>query len=257
MRLLRSSLGKLIRRPATVRVFVLLLGLLVLIYLSLGFSAKASPGQASLLKMLAFPDAQGGLAAMLLIFLGMAGAGYAGAVAASEWSWNTLRLALTRGESRVRYVLGLWLAIALLVAVAWAILWTLGVGAIVAAAWIGGVEGADPFGGGNLGRLAVMLAGGAWAVLMEVAIGFAVAFVSRSAVAGIAAVAGLFFLERFAELFAPADVLQFAPISAAENLIAAAGKSGAALGPPLAVTTVYLLVAVAAAGAVARRSEVA
>ena len=40
---------------------------------------------------------------------------------------------------------------------------------------------------------------------------------------------------------------------------AAAGKIGVdpALGLPLAVTTLYLVVAVAAAGAVARRSEVA
>jgi ABC-type transport system involved in multi-copper enzyme maturation permease subunit len=257
MRLLRSSLDKLLRRPATSRVFLVLVAFLVLMYLSLGLTARASPGQASVLKMLAFPDAQAGLAAMLLIFAGMAGAAYAGAAAASEWSWNTFRLALTRGESRVRYVLSLWLAIALLLAVAWVVLYVLGVALIVAAASLGGVQGADPFGGGNLGSLVAMMVGGAWAVLMEVAIGFAVAFVARSAVAGIAAVVGLFFLERFAEMFVPADLLQFAPISAAENLIAAAGKSWAALGLALVVTTAYLLVAVAAAGAVARRSDVA
>lgn len=257
MRLLRSSLGKLLRRPATVRVFLLLLAFLVLIYLALGLSARASPRQDSIRQLLAFPGAQDSLAPLLLLFVGMAGAAWAGAVAASEWSWNTLRLALTRGESRVRYVLGLWLAIALLLAAAWAVLWTLGVGLIVAAASLGGVQVADPFGGGNLGRLAALMAAGAWAVIMEVAIGFAVAFVARSAVAGVAAVAGLFFVERLAQTFVPADLLGFAPIHAAENLITAAGKSGAALGVPLVITTAYLLAAVAAAGAVARRSEVA
>jgi hypothetical protein len=258
MRLLRSSIAKLVSRPATRRVFLLLLGLLALIYLSLGLSARASPGQASIPRMLAFPDAQRGLATMLLIFVGMAGAAYAGAVAASEWSWNTFRLALTRGESRRRYVLGLFTAIALLTVAAWAVLVAFGVGLIVAAASIGGVPGVDPFASG-MGSLWAVGVAGAWAVLMEVAIGFAVAFVARSAVAGIAAVVGLFFLERFAEMFVPADLLGLAPISAAENLLSSATNAAtdAGLAVPLVATSFYLLLAIAGASAVARRSEVA
>ena len=89
MRLLRSSILKIARRPATGRTLLILVAFLALIYISLGLSARsvsdASSG-ASITSMLTFPDAPASLVAMLLIFCGMAGAGYAGVVAGSEWT---------------------------------------------------------------------------------------------------------------------------------------------------------------------------
>jgi hypothetical protein len=261
MRLLRASLLKLVRRPATVRTFLLLVAFLALIYLSLGLTSAGASGTSSksIGSMLAFPDAHTSLAGMLLIFCGMAGAAYAGVVAGSEWTWNTFRVALTRGESRVRYVVVLFLAIALLVLAAWVILYAVGVGLILGATALGGTRAGDPFDPATLGRLWVLVAGGGWAVLMEVAIGFGVAFAARSGVAGIAAVVGLFFAERFAEMFVPADLLRLGPITAAENLVTTAGKTGldGGLLGPLAVTTLYLLLAVGLASVAARQSEVA
>ena len=262
MRLLRSSLLKLTHRPATLRTFLLLVGFLALIYVSLGLSAGAtsdSSSSATIEAMLTFPAASAGLAAMLLIFCGMAGAAYAGVVAGSEWTWGTFRVALTRGESRVRYVVGLFLGIALLALVAWVVLSALGVGLILAAASLGGTQAGDPLDPANLGRLFVLVASGGWAVLMEVAIGFGAAFLTRSQVAGVATVVGLFFAERFAEMFVPADLLRLAPISAAENLITVAGDAGLDVGlaGPLAVTTLYLVAAIGLACVAARRSEVA
>jgi len=262
MHLLRASVLKLARRPATGRTVLVVAVLLVFIYLSIGLSAKATSdatARASLETMLAFPDAYRGLASMLLIFGGMAGAAYAGAVAASEWSWSTFRVALTRGESRVRYVVFLYLAIALLVLVAWLLLYVFGVGLIVAAAALGGLSAGSPLEAASLGQLPLIFAAGGWAVLMEVAIGFCVAFVSRSPVAGIAAVAGLLLVEQVAAALVPADVLRFAPITAASQLVSAAGETAldTSLALPLAVTTIYLLLGIAVAGVVARRSEVA
>ena len=262
MRLLSSSILKLVRRPATRRSFLLLFAFLALIYFALGLSSRGAPdasSRATIVSMLAFPGAQTGLATMLLIFGGMTGAAYGGAVAGSEWSWNTFRVALTRGESRIRYVLGLFVAVALLALIAWIVLFALGVVLILVAGALGGISGGNPVDVVNLGRLAVLVVSGGWAVLMEVAIGFSVAFVARSAVAGIAAVAGLFFVERFAELFLSADLLRFAPITAATNLVVTAGKTGldSGLVLPLAMTTVYLLLAVGLASVVARRSDVA
>ena len=261
MRLLRSSLLKLVRRPATGRTFVLLVAFLALIYVSLGLSSAGTSGASaeSIGAMLAFPDAHASLAGMLLIFCGMAGAAYAGVVAGSEWSWNTFRVALTRGEFRVRYVLGLFLAIALLAVAAWVVLYVLGVVLILSAATLGGTPAGDPFASATVGGLLVLIVSGGWAVLMEVAIGFGVAFAARSPVAGIAAVVGLFFAERFAEMFVPADLLRLGPITAAENLVTTAGKAGldGDLAGPLMVTTLYLVVAIALAAIAARRSEVA
>jgi hypothetical protein len=262
MRLLRASVLKLARRPATRRTLLAVAGLVAFIYLSIGFSARAASdpaARASLEPLLAFPQACGGFAGILLIFGGVAGAAYAGAVAASEWSWSTFRVALTRGESRVRYVVVLFLAIALLVLVAWLLLCLIGVGLILVGAALGGVSAGSPIDASNLGLLSAVIAAGGWAVLMEIALGFCVAFVSRSPVAGIATVAGLYFIEQLAALVIPADVLRFAPITAAAGLVSAAGKSGldASLAGPLAVTTVYMLLAIGAAAAVARRSQVA
>jgi ABC-type transport system involved in multi-copper enzyme maturation permease subunit len=263
MRLVRASLLKLVRRPATLRTLLVMAIVLALLYLTFGMSAGTATNpeaRSANDNMLAFPEAYMSLASMLLAFAGIAGAGYAGTVAASEWSWSTFRAALARGESRVRYVLGLFVAIALLTLVAWLALYVVGIGLILLAATIGGVHAGDPFGLTDLGVVPVLIASGGWAVLMQVGIGFAVSFISRSAVAGIATVVGLVFLEQFAAMLAvPADLLRFAPVTAATSLVKAAGDAGlsATIGVPLAVTTIYLLLTVGMAAAVARRAQVA
>jgi hypothetical protein len=262
MRLVRTSILKLGRRPATGRIFFFLVGMLALIYVSLGLSARGASdasAQTGIGSMLVFPGAHGSLAGMLLIFCGTAAAAYAGVVAGSEWTWNTFRVAIARGESRPRYVLGLFLAVAVLAIAAWLALYVGGIGLIGAAGALSGTSAGDPFEPSRLPTVAVLVVSGAWAVLMEAAIGFTVAFVTRSAVAGIAAVVGLFFAERFGEMFMPADVLRFAPITAAEGLVKTAASTGldAELVLPLIVTTVYLLAAIGVAAVAARRAEVA
>lgn len=261
MRLLRASVLKLGRRPATHRTLLVLAGLLVFIYLAIGLTAATMSdpsARAGLEPLLAFPDAGAGLASMLLVFGGMAGAAYAGAVAASEWSWSTFRVALTRGESRVRYVVVLFLAIALLVVLSWLLLYLFGIGLVLGAATLGGVAAGSPLDPPSADRLLAIVVTGGWAVLMEVALGFCVGFVSRSPVAGIATVAGLYFVEQLAALMAPADVLRFAPITAAVGLVSGAGQMGldGSLAVSFLVTTAYLLLAIAVAAIVAHRAQV-
>jgi hypothetical protein len=167
-------------------------------------------------------------------------------------------VALTRGESRVRYVVVLFLGIALLVVVAWLLLYLFGIGMVLVAATLGGVAAGSPLDPSNLEELLAVVVTGGWAVLMEVAVGFCVAFVSRSPVAGIATVAGLYFVEQLAALVVPVDVLRFAPLTAAGSLVSAAAQTGfdAGLAGPFVVTTTYLFLAIVAAAAVARRAQV-
>jgi hypothetical protein len=78
-------------------------------------------------------------------------------------------------------------------------------------------------------------------------------------VAGVAAMAGLVFIEQLAAVVVPADLLLYAPLAASARLVNVAGTAGfdAALGIPLVVTTAYLVLGVGVAAFVARRSEVA
>jgi hypothetical protein len=259
MRLLRAALLKLVRRPATWRAPLVLAALLGLIYLSIGISASASPeARASVESMLVFPEAYLSFASMLMLFLGIVGAAYAGTVAASEWSWNTIRVALARGESRVWYVTGLFVAIGLLTLVAWLALFVLGIGVILLAASLGGMSAGDLFDLADPAAVPLMIAAGGWAVVMLVGIGFGASFISRSAVAGVALVVGLVFVEQFAAMTSiPAELLSLAPLRAAASLVAASGGAGSAAIGPLVLTTIYLAFAIAVAAASARRAQVA
>ena len=262
MRLLRSSLLKLLRRPATRRTLVILALLLAFIYLAIGASARAAldaQSRESIRATLEFPAAHGSLAGILLIFVGLAGAAYAGLVAGSEWGWGTFRVALARGESRVRYVIGLYVAVGLLALVGWVVLYALGLGLIILGGALGGIPAGNPLDQQDLGRFVALVAGGGWGILMEAAMGFSVAFVTRSPVAGITVMAGLYFVEQFAQLIVTSDIWRLAPITAASSLVSTAGDEGigVALIGPLLVTAMYLFGAIGLACLFARRTEVA
>jgi hypothetical protein len=261
MRLLRASLVKLARRPATSRTLLILVGFVALIYVAIGLSVATMPdpsARESLRSFFVFPDAAAGIASVVLIFGGMAGAAYAGTVAASEWSWNTFRVALTRGESRVGYVTFLLVAIALLAALGWLVLFVVGIGAALVAATLGGFVSVSPLDPTSIDHVGAILLTGGWALLMEVAIGFAVSFVTRSAVAGVATVAALYFIEQLAALVVPVDVMRFAPVTSGSAMVSAAALTGfdVALVGSFLVTSAYIIVAVGAAALVARRAQV-
>ena len=261
MRLLSVSILKLARRPAMFRTALLMLALLALVYLSTAATARSLPGSetAGLKSMFGFPDAYTNLGGMVASFAGLAGAALAGTVAGSEWSWGTFRVAITRGASRASYVSTTVAALAVLVLVGWLMLFAGGTIFVAVGAVVSGLPAGDPANGAALARLPVLLAAGWWAIVMQVAISFAVAFATRSQVAGIVAVVGLMFAEQIATAFlVPADILWFLPITAAGTLIKTAGTLGADsdLLIPLVVTSLYLVAAVVAAALVARRAEV-
>lgn len=261
MRLLTASVRKLVARPASRRTMLVVLGLLVFILVGSGAQAgtiadpEAREGFAALLS---FPDAYTNLSGMLVVLLGIGGAAWAGAVAGGEWSWNTFRLALARGESRVRYVLVTFAAIAGLLLAVSVILFALGVPLVLAGAAMAGIAPGDPVDPAALGRLPLMLAFNWWAILLWAALSFAVAFIARSQVAGIAAVVGLYFVEQSAGLFLPADLVRLAPMTSAADLAARAANLASTpdLIVPLALTTFYLVLAGAALAFVADRTEV-
>jgi ABC-2 type transport system permease protein len=260
--LVGASLIKLVWRPAAVRSLLLLAGLVLFIYVvicALMLQASNPAERVQLEQPLVFPGALESLSGLVVVFAGICGAAFGGIVAGSEWNWNTYRTALTRGESRLRYVIGLFVALALVALVAWLVLYAFGILVVIAAALLTGVSSGNPFDPSILDQHLAVIGAGWWGIFMQTALAFAVSFITRSTVAGVATVMAVIMGELIGIAFIPMNVLQWGPFTASSALVKAAGQSGfdAALVLPLVATTAYVLLAILAAGVVARRAEVA
>lgn len=261
MRLLSVSVLKLAHRPATVRTFAVLAGLLVLVYAGVAVAARtasSTPELGGIEDILRFPGAYGSVAAMLSTIAGIAAAAYGGTIAGSEWAWGTFRVAVARGESRAWYVVGTMAAIAVVLLVAWLLLYGLGLGVVAVAGQAAGVAAGDPLAPGVEAVPSLLVAG--WlSVVMQASIGFAAAFITRSQVAGIAAVVALMLGEQMAGIVVPADVLRLAPLGAGGDLLAQVGRAGLSVQvlAPAAAVVAYMVLAMAVAGLAARRVEAA
>ena len=247
MTLFTAGLRKLIRRPASFITLGLLIGLLALIFLAIGATARqasaAEGGQAALL-LVTFPGAYTLIISFLLGLGGLFAVIYGAAIAGSEWTWGTLKSAVARGESRSRYQLSLFAAIVVLVGVGLLVAFLAGVAVAFIGALLAGVPTTGVSDAAALGTLPELL-GRAWlAVVEEGAIGFAVATLARSQLAGIGVGIGLYFGEQFASIFLP-DVVKYLPFDAASAVVAVSGEGfggGGQLATRLDPNTALLVV---------------
>ena len=190
--------------------------------------------------------------------IGLEGPGlviYGAAIAGSEWGWGTLKNAVGRGESRTRYMLGTFAAIVVMVGVGLAITFVLGVLLAVLAASIAGISTAGLSDADTLNRLPTMVARGWFAVVEQAGLGFAIATLARSQLAGIGAGIAFYFGEGFASIFFP-DVIKYMPFAVARASVNTGGGGfgggnggGGAVGQALEPDTALLLVAVWLVGA--------
>jgi ABC-2 type transport system permease protein len=233
MRLFRSGLRKLVRRMATWVTFGLLTGLLVLILLAVGATANRTGGsaasRAAALTLVTFPAAYDSILAFLLGLGGLFAVIYGAAVAGSEWTWGTLKNAVARGESRSRYTLLSFASIALVIAIGLAAAFAIAVGAAVVAANIAGVPTSGLSDTSTLSRLPEQFVRGALAIIEEGALGFAIATLARSQLAGIGAGIALYFGETFAGIFLP-DIVKYLPFNVATAAVATGTPRGGGFG---------------------------
>jgi ABC-2 type transport system permease protein len=230
MRLFISTLGKLRGRLATWLTLGLLILLMALIYLAVGATAKQTlerPGGQAVLLLLTFP---GAYALILSFVLGLGGLfvmAYAAAIAGSEWTWGTLKTAVARGESRGRYMLTTFAGIAVLALIGLLIAFAVGVVVTFLAARLAGVSTDGISDTSIFGNLPEQFGRG-WLGLVELgSIGFTIATLARSQLAGVAVGIGVYFAEQFAGLFMP-DVMKYFPFNAAAAIIAANSNSSGA-----------------------------
>jgi ABC-type transport system involved in multi-copper enzyme maturation permease subunit len=255
MRLFVSGLRKLSRRLATYLTFGLLAGLLALIIVAVAASGgrgQNGNGPANPLAIVTFPGAYDLILSFILGLGGLFSVVYGAAIAGSEWTWGTLKTVVARGESRSRYVLATFAAIAVVSLLG--LLASFGIGVVAAAigATIANVP-LDGIGNGEaLGRLPEHFLRGWVAIVMEGSIGFAIATLARSQLAGIGAGIAFYFGESFASLFLP-DVVKYLPFNLANAAVGSGGGFGGgggggggapAASTPLSADLALLLVAV-------------
>jgi ABC-type transport system involved in multi-copper enzyme maturation permease subunit len=230
VRIFVSGLRKLIRRPASFVTVGLLAGLLVLIIIASATVAQQSGSAAAQRRSLLIVTFPGAYDLILLFMLGLGGlfsVVYGAAIAGSEWGWGTLKNAVSRGESRSRYMLLSFAAIAVMLAVGLAITFGIGVGAALIGANMAGVPTTGLSNSDTLSRLPEEFARGWFAVTEEAALGFAIATLARSQLAGIGAGIAFYFAEGFASLFLP-DIVKYMPFAVARASVNIGGAAAAA-----------------------------
>ena len=269
VRLYRSNLRKLIRRPATWVTFLLLDLLVALIFLAITAGANQTARQQESLASRAFvtfPGAYQGALSIVLGIGGMLSVTYGAAIAGSEWGWGTLKAAIARGEGRIRYVLAGYAGVATYTILGLGMAFLVGVVAAASGASLIGVSLAGMSDSTALGGLPELLARGALSVSMSAAIGFAIATVARSQLAGIGVGIGVYFAEGIASVFLP-DIIRWGPFSAAGAVVARAstgaggpggGGGGTSLDPNTAVMVVaaWLVAALVVSSAWTERAEI-
>ena len=268
MRLFISDLAKLRRRLASWLTLGLLAGLLALVFIAVGGTANRAapqPGARAALAILSFPAAYDVILSFILGLGGLMAVIYGAAIAGSEWTWGTLKSAVARGESRTRYVLAMFAAIALLIAIGLVIAFGVGIGSAIIGGRLAGVATGDLGDPATLQRLPEQFLRGWIGLLEEAALGFAVATLARSQLAGIGVGIGLYFGESFASIFLP-DFVKYLPFRAASAAVATAESTGGGFGgsnaaslPPdtaLLVAIAWLIGAIVVASVFTERAEI-
>lgn len=270
MALLRISLLKLARRPATYVVFGILAAILVLFFLALGFSVGQGDEATDEFQMqilLRFPTVYTLLAGFVVGFGGLLAAAYAAAVIGADWGWGTIRAIVARGESRVRYTTVTYVAIAIVLLVGVLASFVIGVVAAILAASIGGVSTDSATDPDTLAALPELLARTWLGVAQAGAIGFAIAMIFKSQLAGIGAAIALYFAETFLRLVPTLDeTLMYFPYAVASAVIATTdelteggfGDSVPTLSADVAViwSIGYIVGALVLASLAARRAQI-
>ena len=263
MRLFVSGLQKLATRMATLLTFGLLAGLLVLIDLAVATTGGGSgeDGENALL-LVTFPGAYDLILSFMFGLGGLFAVIYGAAIAGSEWTWGTLKTAVVRGESRSRYLLTTFAAIAVVLAIGLFVTFVIGVAGAALGATIAGIglDGIDD--AAALGGLPELFARGWVAITATAALGFAVATLARSQLAGIGVGIAFYFAETFAGIFLP-DVVRYMPFHLSQAAVGGGEAFGAppdpgalSIGTALFLVTVWLVGSLVVAAGFSERAEI-
>jgi ABC-type transport system involved in multi-copper enzyme maturation permease subunit len=190
VRLIRAELLKARRRQATWVLLAVALALTAVIYLLIGRSlggvaCQLQIGEVQLGTCLVeFPNAYSLMAQFAFALGGLLGIVYAAAFTGADWNWGVVRNVVARGESRARYLLAKAAALAIVLGLGSLVIFVFAFLMTYVNAFVYGIPVASPLRGQGVLDFLANLALGYPVVLERAALGFAVAVVLRSQLAG-------------------------------------------------------------------------
>jgi len=281
MTLFRAEFLKLRRRPASYVVLGVLIGLIALFYFALAVSGGRvgrGPDAGSTQLLLSFPLSYFLLLSIMVGFGGLLGVTYGAAVSGVEWAWGTIRTVVGRGESRTFYVLVKFIAVTLMIVLGVFVTFVIGVVLAIVAATVAHVSTSNALDPNELTRMGELLARASFAITEQAAIGYAIATIFRSQLAGIGAGLAVYFAQIFLALVPGIrDLLPYFPFSVANTVVTSAagfttrigggpggggggggGVSTTTLDSTTAIlfTLAYLVIALAIAAIATERAEI-
>ena len=190
--LIGAEFLKLRRRWATYVVPLTGIILMGLIFLLVGASARRIGGgdiggsdTSGVEGVLAFPFAFRVIDALVFVLGSYLAIAYAAAVAGADWSWGIMRVVISRGEGRIRYVLAKAIGLAIVLVIGLMVTYAFGILFTYMAGALGGFSVGNPITGGNGGELFQSFWRGSVVLLERCSLGFAVAMILRSQLAGV------------------------------------------------------------------------
>lgn len=186
--LVRAELLKIRRRQATWVLLAVELGLMGLIFLATG-SIYDIAG------IIEFPQAYSLFRESIFALGGLIAIVFAAAYVGADWNWGVLRNVIARGEGRERYLLAKFLAMGVALAIAMLIVFAFGFIYTYMQGLVYGIPIASPLRGDGLQDLVVWVIVGFPVLVQRAAIGFAVAVLVRSQLAGAVVGIVLFLVE--------------------------------------------------------------
>jgi len=284
MRLLGAELLKLRRRWASYVVLGVLLVLMTLVYVLIGLTSPRGGGLAANL-VIRVPSAYAVINQFIFGLGSLLAVSYAAAIGGADWNWGVLRVIVARGEGRSRYIAVKFLGLAIACTVGVLIAYAAGIALTFLGAALAGSSAGDPLAGEGTATLVRSLVFGTFVLLQRAAIGFAVAVLLRSQVAGVVVGIVLYIGESILSTVLVAisfggsafrslethdsQWFQFLPFSIGDSVLSAATSSSAsgdlsrmllepvALGAAAFAVAVYLVGALILAMAATERAEIA
>lgn len=253
MSLILIGVRKFSTRTATLVSILIAVGLLCLEFVGIAISYRAAVSggtrgggmdPATFSWFLTFPGAFDAILSIVFSFGGIIGLIYVATTSGSEWSWGTLKVAVSRGQSRSLYVIATFASISLILLGGLVVMFLAGLVATFVGASIAGISAGNPFDPAVFPSLLAKLARTWIALSALTSLAYAVTMVSKSQMAGVGTVIGYFLVSIIGPALLPdfvKEIFKYLPFSISNDAIGLSGPPSSAAATSSAIDPTYAL----------------